>query len=111
MKIYAVYRNNDMTEGRGAMILDSIYTTRELAAEYADSKAGVMGRRKKWSAISCGDWEIREHEVLDDLPDNHNRIRLFNEILFVLRNHVDRADKISEKIKDQMWNLVNLMYS
>jgi hypothetical protein len=61
--VYLVYKNADMTEGRGPMVLDSVWGTEEDAWEYADNQEGVMGRKCKWSAQKYGDWEVQEVEV------------------------------------------------
>ncbi len=58
--VYAIFKNSDTTEGRGPMVLDSIFANRTAAVEYADAQPGIMGRRGKWSEEKYGDWEIRE---------------------------------------------------
>jgi hypothetical protein len=81
--VYGVYRNTDMTEGRGPMALARIYLHREHAVKFMDTKSGVMGRRpgegsfrtshpgcKTWDCQKCfgtsgGDWRVQEHEVLE----------------------------------------------
>jgi hypothetical protein len=65
MKIYMTQRNMDMTEGRGPMMNDKAFLHREHAAAYIDTKAGVMGRKAKWSEEKYGDWRIEEMEVLE----------------------------------------------
>ncbi len=57
MKIYIVERNADTTEGRGPMVIDSVWLDWNKAAAYIDDKPGVMGRRAKWSE-SPDDWRI-----------------------------------------------------
>ncbi len=69
MKIYLTQRNSDTTEGRGPMVNDRAFTTRQLAAEYIDSKPGIMGRMGKWSEDKYGDWKILEIEVIDHIPN------------------------------------------
>lgn len=44
IKIFAVFKNIDMTEGRGPMVLDSLWVKRDLAIEYMKTKEGIMGR-------------------------------------------------------------------
>lgn len=82
--VYAVYRNSDMTEGRGPMMLDSLWWTEDGAWEYANSRLGVMGRKPTqfhsgpirpnppkeclgWRCQYCwpygGEWEVRKIEV------------------------------------------------
>lgn len=71
-----VYRNSDMTEGRGPMVLDSVFTYRVDAVAYANAQPGVMGRKlsdfgdKSWDRM--GDWQINQVEVFDSIED-HNQ--------------------------------------
>jgi hypothetical protein len=65
MEIYLVFRNSDMTEGRGPMIFDSAFLSKKKAEEYVDEKPGVMGRKMKWSERKYGDWEIRTVQTKD----------------------------------------------
>lgn len=61
MIVYCVYRNSDMTEGRGPDVLDQIFLNRSDAVKYMDAQPGCMGRRMKWSeSKSAGDWHLRE---------------------------------------------------
>lgn len=89
-KVFAVYANADMTEGRGPMVLDSLWWTEEGAWEYANRQRGVMGRspfrdhaelREKypsfvhkwqgdctgWSCRAChpftGDWSVQPMDI------------------------------------------------
>lgn len=85
--VFAVLRNADMTEGRGPMVLDSIFQTRKAAREYLKDKKGVMGRSPYYTNsvtghVSLGwddpiawphggDWEIRACQLMeweDDYP-------------------------------------------
>lgn len=60
---YVVFKNSDMTEGRGPMVFDSVWLDAEKAAEYIDKQPGVMGRTAKWSEEKYGDWEIRPIKI------------------------------------------------
>lgn len=73
--VYMTMRNADMTEGRGPMVQDLCFSSRELAAEYIDQQPGVMGRIGKWSEDKFGDWKIQALEVLDQIPDPNQKIR------------------------------------
>ncbi len=64
MKVYLTYYNSDMTEGRGPMTLDKIFSNKEHAEEYIDSQEGIMGRRYKWSDKIYGDWTVVEKDVI-----------------------------------------------
>lgn len=65
MKIYIVKRNSDSTEGRGPMVVDSVWLSREKANDYIDDQPGVMGVRQKWSHMPYGDWTVTEIETRD----------------------------------------------
>lgn len=77
MIVYGVYRETDMTEGRGGKALDRIYLHKEDAWRYANEHRGIMGRDSKgrhtdcpgWQCKICykyeGDWTVREHQVLE----------------------------------------------
>lgn len=86
--VYAVYKNSDMTEGRGPMVLDSLWWSEEDAWAYANKHLGVMGTKpfrehqgtcptcgtkreteecRGWACKIChkygGDWQVKEMEV------------------------------------------------
>jgi hypothetical protein len=65
MKIYTVFKNADMTEGRGPMILDCLYLDEQKAKDYIDNQPGVMGTRRKWSQEKYGDWKIKVMDTKD----------------------------------------------
>lgn len=44
-EVYLVKKNADMTEGRGPMIVDSVWGNEEEAWAYANQQLGVMGRK------------------------------------------------------------------
>jgi hypothetical protein len=67
MKIYFVYRNEDMNEGRGPMVFDRAFLHETAAIRYMDSQEGVFGRKFKWSEGVHRDWLIRAHEVSEEL--------------------------------------------
>ena len=73
--VYCVYKNADMTEGRGPMLLDSIWASRALAEDYMDCHFGVMGRQERWSKSTSGDWEVREFRVRSEKYDPIKIIR------------------------------------
>lgn len=61
--VFATYRNSDMTEGRGPMVLDKVFSNEDDAYSYINKQDGVMGRRpsnfgqKSWDQM--GDWTVR----------------------------------------------------
>lgn len=69
MKVYLTYKNSDTTEGRGPMVLDSIFLHRKDAAEYIDQQPGIMGCMGKWSEEKYGDWQINEMDVYESFVD------------------------------------------
>lgn len=73
--VYQTLRQSDMTEGRGRMVNDLCFSTYELAAEYIDSKPGVMGRKGKWSTDRYGDWKIEKFKVYTSIESEEDRAR------------------------------------
>lgn len=71
-RVWIVYRNQDMTEGRGHMIMDSIWLDMDEAIKYMDSKCGVFGRQEKWSETPHGDWQIEETPVFYSVKDKED---------------------------------------
>lgn len=68
--VFLVYKNSDMIEGRGLMVLDCVFSTLDAATQYANSKSGVMGRKPSangWGEY--GDWRVEECVVFDDGSD------------------------------------------
>lgn len=62
---YQTRRQSDMTEGRGHMVNDLAFVNYQDAADYINSKPGVMGRRVKWTDAKYeGDWDIQPVNVL-----------------------------------------------
>lgn len=65
--VFVLKRNADTTEGRGPMVLHSVWGVEVEAKRFMDKQPGVMGRRAKWSSgplASGGDWTIEEFPVL-----------------------------------------------
>jgi hypothetical protein len=70
MLVYAVYRQSDMTEGKGPMVLDRLYQRPVAALEYMNAQPGVMGRSGKKDHTkmvkpapigkSCPGWSCKE---------------------------------------------------
>lgn len=73
LTVWATYRNADMTEGRGPMLLDKVFTKEEDAHAYTMTKDGVFGRKPadfgKTSWDGMGDWKVEPIVVLDGLDD------------------------------------------
>lgn len=83
MIVYAVYRNDDMTEGRGPMVLDRLFRFKPHAVKYVDTQPGLMGRMSKWSEMKHGDWNIKEIELteVDVIEEEKNRNERVSKIL------------------------------
>jgi hypothetical protein len=77
--VWATYRNLDMTEGRGPMIMDKVFLNEEDAHVYVNEQEGVLGRRPSdfgktgWEGM--GEWEVKPLIVLDSVRDaqEHDR--------------------------------------
>lgn len=74
--VFATYRNQDMTEGRGPMVLDKVFMVQDDAEAYILQQDGVMGRKPsdfgKPSWEGMGDWKVEPlviHESLADLEE------------------------------------------
>jgi hypothetical protein len=69
--VYAAFKDADMTEGKGPMILDQVFGYRQDAYSYIQKQLGVMGRRADPSLgwAKMGDWEVRELIVLASLEE------------------------------------------
>lgn len=64
--VYAVYRNSDMTEGRGPMVLDKLFLYEDDAWNYANQQLGVMGYKPRdgnWRNEEYGEWRVSTLEV------------------------------------------------
>lgn len=69
-RVYQVYSQSDMVEGRGGMRAGPCFTTEELAWAYCDMQEGVMGRKPEngWKYSQMGDWTVKTLAVMDRLP-------------------------------------------
>jgi hypothetical protein len=69
--VFIVKRNSDTNEGRGPMVIDSIWDegAEDAAIEYMDKQPGVQGRRGKWSTEKYGDWTIEKVVVQTSADD------------------------------------------
>lgn len=79
--VYLIYRNSDMTEGRGPMTVCKVMADREKAIQFALDQPGVMGIRNRQTRVDVpkqirlewlgpygkrlveGDWEVLEVET------------------------------------------------
>jgi hypothetical protein len=67
--VYGLYYNSDMTEGRGPMLLHSIWDNWAECVKFMDKQTGIMGRKAKWSTQKYGDWRIEEHYIVSSEAD------------------------------------------
>lgn len=74
--VYGVYKQTDMIEGRGGVVLERVYHNIADAWVYANRHSGIMGRGPKgsthsfcpgWQCKQCwpygGDWNVRPMKV------------------------------------------------
>lgn len=69
-KVYLIFKNSDMTEGRGPMVLDRVMGNKAEAIQYALDQPGVMGcyrrqyacyhKTRRGIRIVDGDLEVEE---------------------------------------------------
>jgi hypothetical protein len=101
--IYLVYENSDKNEGRGPMrhIPDSGFFTDEDAAwNFADTQAGIMGRRAasgSWRSDSYPDVEVRSIYRHDG--DYHTRKSHLTSRINQLKNELSLLEQ--EKKQDK----------
>lgn len=77
--IFVVLRNADFTEGRGPMLIDTIFSTGPEAIKYVEAQQGIFGSKQKVdyqnSRLSRGlyatasGYEIVEYKVLDTVQE------------------------------------------
>jgi len=77
--VWVVKKNADGTEGRGPMLLHSVWNCpRDVVATWLDKQGGVMGRKhtsqggvmdKKWSEKKQGDWSLESVPVFTNEED------------------------------------------
>jgi hypothetical protein len=71
MQVWATYRNSDMTEGKGHMVLDKVFMYEQDAHEYINDQPGVFGRRAEhgWQNTNLGDWQVKPLWIMEHLED------------------------------------------
>lgn len=80
MQVWATYKNADMTEGKGPMVMDKVFLERKDADEYLLQQEGVFGRRPSpelgWQGM--GDWKVEPLFIMEHLQDgvDYERARL-----------------------------------
>jgi hypothetical protein len=70
--IYATFRNADMTEGRGPMVLDECFARQSDAETFVNGQTGVMGRGGPFvgeRSTTTGDWQVKELKVYESLAE------------------------------------------
>lgn len=72
---WATYRNSDMTEGRGPMVLDKVFIDESDAHAYINQKKGVSDRHPAqfgltdWQSSGMGDWKVEPLHIFENLVD------------------------------------------
>jgi hypothetical protein len=77
MLVWATYRNQDMIEGRGPMVLDKVFMEEDDAHAYINTKEGVFGRKppeEGWHSSRMGDWEVKPLPILESLGDLEHQV-------------------------------------
>lgn len=69
--VYVVLKNSDEVEGRGPMVLDSIFYSEEVAKAYAEDRYNYYGH----GALKQGWATVREMAVLDVAGDWRTEVR------------------------------------
>jgi hypothetical protein len=72
LKVWGTYKNSDMIEGKGPMVLDKIFMNEDDAHAYINGQEGVFGRKPPehgWQNSRLGDWEVKPLVVLEHLQD------------------------------------------
>lgn len=71
MQVWATWRNSDMTEGKGPMVMDKVFMEEKDAHEYIDAQQGVFGRTAEhgWQNSDMGDWSVKPLYIMEHLQD------------------------------------------
>lgn len=74
MQVWATWRNSDMTEGKGPMVMDKIFMEQKDAHEYIDGQEGVFGRKPEhgWQNSDMGDWQVKPLFIMEHLQDGED---------------------------------------
>lgn len=69
--VYAAYRNSDMKDGLGEMVMDRVFAVEMDAHAYIDTQPGISGRCPEhgWQNSDLNDWQVRPILVLEHLED------------------------------------------
>lgn len=58
-----------MMEGKGPMVIDSVWSNEKEAWKYANSQGGVCGRPGPWNKPGYNDWEVHQHRIYDTIEE------------------------------------------
>lgn len=74
MQVWATYKNADMIEGKGPMVMDKVFLEEKDAHEYVDGQEGVFGRRAEhgWQNSDMGDWTVKPLFIMEHLQDGED---------------------------------------
>lgn len=76
--VWGAYKNQDMTEGKGPMVLDKVFMNENDAHTYINSQEGVFGRKPPelgWQNSRMGDWQVKPISVMEHLEDSPEHAR------------------------------------
>lgn len=74
-KVYVVRRQYDLNEGRGPLMVDSVWSNRPSAVKFMNAQSGVMGRRSDdWTKDKFPDWTVEEYRLMTSVEDRANEL-------------------------------------
>lgn len=97
--VYATYRNADMTEGRGPMVLDKVFADESDAHAYINGQKGVSDRHPtqfgltEWESSGMGDWKVEPLHIFETLADAE--VKVFNDDLESAYKKLTPAEKVA----------------
>ena len=75
MIICLVFSNSDMSEGRGPMSLDKVFSSLEKGKKYVEGRCGIMGRKCPLEKMNenyhrfytgcIGFWRMNDHDLVE----------------------------------------------
>lgn len=77
MQVWATYKNEDMTEGKGPMVMDKVFLEEKDAHEYINQQPGIGGRKAQygWQNNNWGDWQVKPLFIMEHLEDGEDYAR------------------------------------
>ena len=78
LTVYATWRNSDMIEGRGPMVMDKVFAVERDAQIYINMQEGISGRKPEhgWQNSEWGDWQVKRLYIREFLEDSEEYVRV-----------------------------------